>query len=103
MKRIDIQELNSTVETGKSILAVFSAEWCGQCKMTAMLIEKIAPDYPEIEIVDIDVDDNGMWDNETLDIKSVPTFVGYKDKQIVFNQPEYQVEDNLRKLLEQLK
>ncbi len=103
MKRINIDELNSKVASGNKLLVIFSAEWCGECKMTQVLINKIKDDYPEIEIVDVDVDDNDMWDNDTLNITSVPTFVGYNDKQTVFNQPEYQVEDNLRKLLDQLK
>ncbi len=103
MKRIKIEELNTLISNGETLLVVFSAEWCGQCKMASMLIEKIKGDYPEVNIVDVDVDDNGMWDNDTLKITSVPTFVGYKNKQIIFNEPGYQLEENLRKLIEQLK
>ncbi len=101
--RIDVNELNSLVASGKKVFVKFSAEWCGECKMTEILINKVKVDYPEIEFVEVDVDDNDMWDNDSLNIKVVPTFVGFDNKQTIFNQPEYQVEANLRKLLDQLK
>lgn len=101
--RVDIEKLNSLIASGRKIFVKFSAEWCGQCKMAAILIEKVKQDYPEVEVVELDVDDNGLWDNENFNISVVPTYVGYNNKQRVFNQPEYQVEEDMRKLFDQLK
>ncbi len=103
MERINIDTLNSMVAKGEKLLVVFSAEWCGQCKMTKMLIEQVRVDYPEIKIVEIDVDDHELWDDSSLNITSVPTFVGFNNKQTQFNQPGYQGEESLRSLFEQLK
>lgn len=100
--RINIDNLNSLVSSGKKIFVKFSAEWCGECKMTGLLIDKVKVDYPEIEFVEIDVDDNDLWENETLNITEVPTFVGYNDKQKVFVSSGYQIEEELRILLDQL-
>ncbi len=102
-KRIDLNELNSLVANGKKLFVKFSAEWCGQCKMASLLLDKVQLDYPDIEFVEVDVDDNELWDHETLKISVVPTFVGFKNRETIFNQPEYQVEDSLRQLLEQMK
>ncbi len=102
-RRVNVDELNTLVASGKKLLVKFSAEWCGQCKMARQLIEKVKVNYPEIEFVEVDVDDNDMWGNETLDIKVVPTFVGYDTRQTIFNQREYQVEEDFIKLLEQIK
>ncbi len=100
--RINIDQLNSLVSSGKKLLVKFSAEWCGQSKMAALLIEKVKQDYPDIEFVEIDVDDHNLWDNDTLKIKLVPTFVGYHNRQTVFNESDYQIEEDLRKLLDEL-
>ncbi len=100
--RKNIDELNSLVSSGRKLLVKFSAEWCGQCKMAALLIDKVKKDYPDIEFVEIDVDDHNLWDNDSLKIKVVPTFVGFNHKQTIFNEPEYQIEEKLRKLLDQL-
>lgn len=103
MRKINIEELNSLVANNTTLLVKFSAEWCGQCKMASLLIDKIEGNFPEVEFVEVDVDDNNLWDNETLKITEVPTFVGYKNKTTVFNQPGYQVEDKLVELLNTLK
>ncbi len=102
-RRVDVDGLNGLVASGKKLLVIFSAEWCGQSKMARMLVEKVKVAYPEIEFVEVDVDDNDMWGNDTLDIKVVPTFVGYDSRQTIFNQKEYQIEEDLIKLLEQIK
>lgn len=101
-KRVDLNELNTLVASGKKLLVIFSAEWCGQCKMTKLLIEKVQGNFPDIEIVEVDVDDNDLWDHETLKITKVPTFVGFKEKQTVFNEPGYKVENALIELFNKL-
>ncbi len=103
MKKVNIQELNSLVANNTTLMVKFSAEWCGQCKMASLLIDKVKGDFSEVEFVEVDVDDNNLWDDGTLNITEVPTFVGFKNKTTVFNQPGYQVEDKLVELLNKLK
>lgn len=102
-KRVTLEELNTLIESGDKLLVKFGAEWCGQCKMADLLIEKVISNYSDIQVIEVDVDDNELWDNETLKITEVPTFVGFKDKGSVFNEPGYKVEDELIKLIDQLK
>lgn len=102
MLKINFEELNKKIELGEVLFVSFSAEWCGQCKMSKLLIEKLKGDYPHINFVEVDVDDNGMWDNDKFNISQVPTFVGFKDKKIIFNASGYQVEEALKELLNQL-
>ena len=99
MEKIEFKELNNKIEMDNNLLIVFSSEWCGQCKMTKLLIEKVKSDYPNLVFVEINVDDNNLWENEKLNIKSIPTFVGYKNKEQSFNTPGYQTEENLREIL----
>ncbi len=100
--RINVEELNSKVASGKKLIVKFSAEWCGQCRMSSLLIEKIKHDYEDIEFVELDIDDNNMWENDTLNIKVVPTFIGYDNKHIIINESGYHNEEELRSLIETL-
>lgn len=102
IERINIEELNKKVNNEQVILAVFSAEWCGQCRMSKLLIKKIKGDFPNIIFVEIDIDDNKLWDENTLKISQVPTFIGFKEKKIIFNESGYQSEIILRELLNNL-
>ncbi len=99
MKKISIDELKELVLTGKKVFVKFSTEWCGQCKMTSILMNKLKPDYSEIEFIEVDVDDNGLWDHEIFKISVVPTFVGFNKGETLFNKSEYQVEEKLKELL----
>lgn len=103
MERVTLEELNRRNANGDKILGFFSAEWCGQCKMSKLLLEKVMPDFKDIAFLDIDVDDEDLWDHDTLKITQVPTYVGFKDKKIIFNASGYQVEENLINLLNQIK
>lgn len=99
MERITIQELNKRSANNEEIFVLFSAEWCGQCKMAKLLINKLKDNYKNFIFVEVDVDDENLWDHETLNIKQVPTFVGFKNKKIIFNASGYQTEENLTLLL----
>jgi thioredoxin 1 len=60
----------------------FSASWCGPCKITKPLVEKVSNERDEnIEIVVIDqVDESLLNDIKTeFGIKSVPTTIFFKD------------------------
>ncbi len=100
--RINIQQLNSRINSGKKLLVKFSAEWCGQCRMSSLLIEKVKSDYDDIEFIELDIDDNDMWDDESLKIKKVPTFIGYDKKHLIINEEGYHNEEEIRNLIETL-
>jgi thioredoxin 1 len=61
----------------------FWAPWCNPCKLMNPIIDKIEKEYPNIEIVRINVDeDAGMVNN--YGIQTVPTYILInKDNEIV--------------------
>jgi thioredoxin 1 len=64
----------------------FSASWCGPCKVTKPLVEKVSNERDEnIEIIVIDeVDESLLNDIKTeFGIKSVPTTIFFKDNEEV--------------------
>ncbi len=102
MERIDIEELNNRIKNHKLVVVIFSTEWCGQCKMSKILVEKIRKKFKDVHFFEIDVDDNNLWDNENFDIKEVPTFLGFKNKERIFLESGYQTEEKLTNLLKKL-
>ncbi|NQX83536.1 MAG: thioredoxin family protein [Mycoplasmataceae bacterium] len=102
MERITIEELNIKILNNEVLFVSFTTEWCGQCKMSKLLINKVKKNYSNIIFVDVDVDDNDLWDNNILNISQVPTFVGFKGKKTIFNESGYQIEDDLINLLNKL-
>ena len=60
----------------------FTADWCGPCKMMKPVIELFLKENPDIEYEMIDVD-SGFETAHAYDIKSVPTFIGLLDGEII--------------------
>lgn len=102
MEKINLIDVNRRIDTNEKVFLKVSAEWCGQCKMTKLIFDKIISKYPNIIFLEIDVDDNNLWDDKILNVKQVPTFIGYNKKKIVFDIVGYQAEEELLKLLDSL-
>lgn len=51
-----IPEFEEAIKEGE-ILIDFYADWCGPCKMLAPVLEEVANDCPELNIVKVNVDD----------------------------------------------
>lgn len=100
--RIDLEKLNTVVSQGGKLLVLFSTEWCGESRMTNLLIEELRENYSEIEFVEIDIDDNDLWENENLNLLSSPTVVGYNNRKVIFNVKGYQFKEDLIKLLDSI-
>jgi thioredoxin 1 len=56
----------------------FWAPWCNPCKLMNPIIDKIEKEYPNIEVVRINVDeDSAMVDK--YGIQTIPTYILEKD------------------------
>jgi len=64
------------------VLVDFFAEWCGPCKMTAPIIDQMAEEHTDVSFVKVDVDANSDLASQ-YSVFSIPTFVIFKDGQIV--------------------
>ncbi len=84
--------LDSLISNGKTTLVDFWAPWCGPCKTLGPLLDTIAGENPEIQIVKVDVDENSELSSQ-YGIRSIPAvfifkngektdmFVGMKSKE----------------------
>lgn len=64
------------------ILVDFFAEWCGPCKMTGPIIEALSEEKKDVTFYKVNVDENGDLAS-AYSVFSIPTFVIFKDGQIV--------------------
>lgn len=82
---ISIDKNNFEVEVLKNkgiVLVDFYAQWCGPCKMTGPIIEKLAEEVKNVKFVKVDVDQNQELTSQ-YQVFSIPTFLIFKDGQVV--------------------
>lgn len=58
----------------------FTAEWCGPCQMMKPMINKVLTEYPDIEYVPIDIDENNQIAVD-YQIMSLPTFIVFQNEE----------------------
>lgn len=81
------------------ILIDFFADWCGQCKMLAPILEDFAKEYADkVKLYKVDVEAEPSI-ADRLRILSVPTLMVVKDGKILTRVESGRDEDGLKELL----
>lgn len=84
------------------LLLKFGAIWCSPCRVMEKLIHRVAPEFPGIQVVNLDVDDDA---EQALrhGIRSVPTVVVQRDgaevDRWVGAMPEASLREKFKRLL----
>ena len=74
---------SEVIESEKPVLVDFYAEWCGPCKAVAPIVEELAGTYEgKVKIGKVNVDEAGEV-AQNYGIMSIPTFILFKNGQIV--------------------
>ena len=98
MKIIDTKEFNEIRNTG-NVVVDFYADWCGPCKMLSPVMEAISADYPDVNFVKINVD-NDEEPAVEFGVMSIPSVFMLKDGEIVDKFLGVQQERNIRSKLD---
>ncbi|MBE6157192.1 MAG: thioredoxin [Firmicutes bacterium] len=71
------KDFNELIKEGK-VLVDFYADWCGPCKMIGPVLEEIASENSDVEIVKVNVDN---FENiaRSYGIMSIPTLIVFKN------------------------
>ena len=81
MKKITkMEEFEKAIE--KKVLVDFYADWCGPCRMMEPILEEIEKSYPNIEIIQVNVD-NFQSLAKKYSVISIPNLKIIENKKIV--------------------
>ncbi len=67
--------------TEKPVLVDFYADWCGPCKMVAPILEEIATENDDIEVVKVNVDNAGEV-AQKFGVVNIPTLISFKNGEV---------------------
>lgn len=106
MPEIELDDKNFEERVMKSKVPVFVdfwAPWCGPCQSMLPIIEEIGKEYKEdvIKITKLNIDENKVVPGQ-YGIMSVPTFMIFKDGQIIDQFVGVHSKDSLKERIDQV-
>ncbi len=91
---MDIKELDSLVQTKKTIVIDFYATWCGPCQMLSPIIHELEQEMPNVKFIKINVDEDIRM-AQKFNVSSIPmviffsyvkmkdSFLGFRPKEVI--------------------
>ncbi len=99
MKHVNTAEFDALINEGKTVLLDFFATWCGPCKMLTPVLEEVEVDYPDVEFVKVDVDEEGDLARR-FGISVIPTLFVIKNGETTATTKGYLNADELRAFID---
>lgn len=99
MRKINADEFDEIINNGTTVVDFF-ADWCGPCKMLGPVMEEVDGEYPDIEFIKVNVDDN-MDLAERFGIMSIPQVLVFKDGEIAGKMSGYQEKGGVKAFIDQ--
>ena len=95
-----MEKFSEIINGNTPALVDFFAEWCGPCKSMKPVLEALKQQMGEkVRIIKIDVDKNNSL-AQTLDIRSVPTLILYRNGKILWRASGARPLNELREIIE---
>lgn len=84
-------------------IIVFTAAWCGPCKMLKPMIEQVSTEFPDIPVEYIDIDtEHGESLINQYNVRGVPTLLAIEDGKPISSHTGTSTKDNLVKFFQKL-
>ncbi len=100
MKIINESDLGKIIESKKKTLVLFSAEWCGPCKILKPNLEKIETEIGDkLTIVKADISEVGDY-TKKYGIRNIPTCVLIEGENEISRFSGVKKDDEIKKFLE---
>ena len=99
MKIITESEFDTTINEGLTLVDFF-ADWCGPCKMLGPILERLDEEYPDVNFVKVNVDDN-MDLAEKYGIMSIPAVYVFKNGEVLNKMVGFTDETGVKKFIDE--
>lgn len=101
IKKVSIETFTKDViNSKKPVVVYFWAEWCNPCKQMSPLYEDYGKTQDVAEMYKLDVDANQVIAQQ-YNVMSIPTFLLFKNGQVVAQNVGSMAMDKLKKFTEQ--
>ena len=97
--KITEDNFNQVLQSEKTVLLDFYADWCGPCRMVSPIVEEIAAEHPEYLICKINVDNSPELAGR-FGVVSIPTLVVMKNAEVVQQSSGARPKAQILKMLE---
>ena len=79
---VNNENIASLLDSKKTVLLDFYADWCGPCRMVSPIIDEIAKERQDVLVAKINVESNADLADE-YKVYSIPTLVVLKNGKVV--------------------
>ncbi len=70
------------LDSEKTVLLDFYADWCGPCRMVSPIVDEIAEERADIKVGKVNVDEESEL-AEKFGVFSIPALIVFKDGKVV--------------------
>ncbi len=70
------------LQSEKTVLVDFYADWCGPCKMLSPIVDEVAEEIENVKVCKINIDESRDLAGN-YDIMSIPTLLVFKNGKVV--------------------
>lgn len=89
---------NEVLNSDKTVLLDFYADWCAPCRMLGPVVAEIAEERSDIKVGKINVDEQSELAAQ-FQVMSIPMLAVIKDGKLVNRAVGYMSKDEIKKLL----
>ena len=85
MSVIKVNEENferEVLQSDKTVLVDFYADWCGPCKMLSPIVDEVANEVSDVKVCKVNIDEARNLAIK-FDIMSIPTLLVFKNGNVV--------------------
>jgi len=102
MQKVNKEQFSNIISKG-IVLVDFFAEWCGPCRTLGPLLEKLAVEFTDVNIIKVNVDEEKEL-AQNFEIRSIPAMLFFKNgvlvDKMVGMQQSNKIKEKLNALIE---